>query len=287
MECELWPRLYRVVQRVGKDFRRPRIRYSDAVIVLVFLWACLHDRPQIWACDVRNWGSTRLRPIRIPSDSTLSRRLQSVEVKKLMKAIEDHLRSLRDWTLLKIIDGKPLLVGSSSRDPEAKSGWAIGGWGRGYKLHAVWSHAPFPEAWDVRSLNASEVSVAKDLVPKLFGPGYVVGDAEYDATPLYDVCASHHHQLVAPRAKSGQGVGHRYVSPHRLRSLDLIQQPFGRALLTRRTDIERFFGNATSFGSGLGPLPPWIRRIHRVHRWVWGKLVINAMRICLNKQLAL
>jgi hypothetical protein len=29
----------------------------------------------------------------------------------------------------------------------------------------------------------------------------------------------------------------------------------------------------------LATLPPWVRRIWRVRRWVWAKLLINATRI--------
>jgi hypothetical protein len=285
MECELWPRLYQVVQEVGRQFPRRKARYGDIVIVIVFLWGCLHDRPQVWACDARNWSSTRLRPIQIPSDSTLSRRLQSPAVKALMKAIEEHLRGVRDSSLLKIIDGKPLPVGRGSKDPEAKSGWATRGMARGYKLHTIWGKAPFPEVWDVRSLNVSEVRMAHVLVRKLSGSGYLLADAEYDTSPLYDACSSQHYQLVAPRIKRGKGFGHRYLSPYRVHALEMIERPFGQALLVQRNDVERLFGNATSFGGGLSPLPAWVRRIHRVHRWVWAKLVINATRIQLRKQL--
>src|SRR5262245_1770678 len=147
MECELWPRLYEVVVKVGKRVRPQRVRYSDVVIALVFLWGCLHDRPQSWACEARNWKSTRLRPAAIPSDSTPSRRLRSPSVLQLMQAVGDHVRSLGDPGLLKFIDGKPLLVGVCSKDPDARTGHTAGGMARGYKLHVIEDSAPFPEAW--------------------------------------------------------------------------------------------------------------------------------------------
>ena len=49
MECERWPQLYILVIKEGKGLRRKKVHYSDSVIVLVFLWGCLHDRPQCWA----------------------------------------------------------------------------------------------------------------------------------------------------------------------------------------------------------------------------------------------
>jgi hypothetical protein len=56
-------------------------------------------------------------------------------------------------------------------------------------------------------------------------------------------------------------------------------------MLAQRRAIERYFGHATIFGGGLAPLPAWVRRHHRVKRWLWAKLLINAVRIMLHKRL--
>jgi hypothetical protein len=53
-----------------------------------------------------------------------------------------------------------------------------------------------------------------------------------------------------------------------------------------RGRIERSFGNAVCFAGGLGPLPAWVRRMHRVFLWVMAKLVINGVRIFRNQGLA-
>ena len=169
MECELWPQLYASVMKVGKELRRNRVRYSDAAIVLVFLWGCLHDRPQCWACDAGNWRSTRLRPVRLPSDSTLSRCLESPSVKRFMKQLEHEVRCPEDSGLTKCIDAKPLPVGPCTKDPEAKAGRAVGGMARGYKLYAICGNRAFPESWSVHPLNKSEISVAKALIPQITG----------------------------------------------------------------------------------------------------------------------
>jgi hypothetical protein len=58
-----------------------------------------------------------------------------------------------------------------------------------------------------------------------------------------------------------------------------MESGFGRALYRARTGIERSFGNATSFGGGLAPLPARVRGLARVRTWVWAKLLINAARI--------
>ena len=75
MERELWPRLYHLVMEVGQTLRLTDVTYQPHIIVLVFLWAALHDRPVSWACDERNWATTTLRPATLPDPSTLSRRL--------------------------------------------------------------------------------------------------------------------------------------------------------------------------------------------------------------------
>jgi hypothetical protein len=92
--------------------------------------------------------------------------------------------------------------------------------------------------------------------------------------------------LVVPAWRANAGKGHRYQSPHRLRSIALSETAFGRALYGVRTQIERCFGNAVSFAGGLAPLPPWVRRHHRVHCWVAAKLLINGVRIGIKQGLS-
>jgi len=286
MECELWPRLYALVMELGRRLRSSRVRYSDAVIVVVFLWGCLHDRPQVWSCEPRNWRSTRLKPVKIPSDSTLSRRLQSPSVKQFMAALDEAVRNTEGHGLLSFIDGKPLVVGSCSKDPDAKAGRIAKGMARGYKLHAIWSNRPVPEAWTVRPLNENESPVARLLICQLGGGGYLLGDGQFDVIALHDLAFEHHHQLLTHRRRgNAKGLGHIRQSPHRLHAIEIHKRDFGRELLQQRSQIERLFGNATSFAGGLAPLPSWVRRLSRVSRWVWAKLLINGLRIQHRKRL--
>jgi IS5 family transposase len=183
------------------------------------------------------------------------------------------------------VDGKPLLVGGCSHDPEARFGRAAGHLGRGYKLHAIWGQRPLPEAWEVTPLNEHEVTVAERLTSQLTGGGYVTADGNFDANRLFDALAERGYQLVAAQRDRNPGRGHHYQSPARLRCIKLWQSAFGRAVYRCRVGIEGAFGNATSFASGLGPLPAWVRRLARVQRWVWAKLVINAARILHRQRL--
>ena len=119
--------------------------------------------------------------------------------------------------------------------------------------------------------------------------GYLLADGNFDDSGLFDDAHACGYQLLVPLYQENAGQGHRYQSPHRLRCIALLRQPLGRTfgpeVLRLRSRIERSYGNATSFGGGLGPLPAWVRRRRRVRLWVWAKLLINGIRILNNKGL--
>jgi hypothetical protein len=281
MERELWPPLYHELKAAARDFRQKYVRHPPWVIAAVLLWAALHERPVGWACQPRHWSTTRLRPVALPDPATVSRRRRRAAFGLFLNFLTERLRGPGAPALVLKIDGKPLPIGCRGHDPDARAG----GPARGYKLHALWGTRPLPEAWEVTPLNAYEATVAEGLLGQAPEGGYLLGDGNYDATALYDAAARRGRQLVARPRRPNAGRGHRKQSPHRLRSIDLLQAPalpageFGRELYALRGAIERCFGNAVAFAGGLGPLPPWVRRRHRVEQWVWAKLVINAARI--------
>jgi hypothetical protein len=285
MERELWPPLYHAVREVAKSFRQKYVSYQPWVLVLVLLWAALHDRPLAWACQPRNWSTTKLRPLRLPHRTTVGRRIDRLAVGAFLHELERYLRERGERRLLSLLDGKPLPVSGVSKDPDAAWGRGAGGQAKGYKLHTLWSNRALPEAWEVTPLNVSEKVVARQLVRQAPGAGYLLADGNYDASPLFDDAAAAGYQLVVPMPDPHTGQGHRYQSPHRLRCFDLVREDFGRYLLRQRSQIERTFGNAVSFGGGLGPLPAWVRGRERVRTWVWAKLLINAVRVLMKQQL--
>jgi hypothetical protein len=286
MERELWPLLYRHAQEAAKGFRQKYVQIQPWIIVATMLWAALHDRPVNWACNPRNWTTTKLRPPCIPSPATMSRRVDKLATGLFWHRLEQKLRSSGHAGLLAFIDGKPLPVGGNSKDPDARWGRSAGGLAKGYKLHAVWSTGVLPETWEVEPLNTSEKQVGDRLMEQLSCGGYLLADGEYDASYLYDHAFARGYQLVSPFRKAKKpGTGKHYQSPHRLHSIELLQDDFGRTLYKTRTQIERCFGNATSFAGGLAPLPAWVRGLPRVRTWVWAKLLINAVRIVKHKDL--
>ena len=286
MERELWPLLYRSVREVARDFSQKYVQHQPWVLVAVMLWAALHDRPVSWACQRRHWSTTTLRPGRLPSPATMSRRVDGVGVGLFWRALADRVRGDGDPALVAVVDGKPLVVGGCSKDPDARTGRAAGHLARGYKLHAIWSTRPLPEAWEVTPMNGCEKAAARRMAGQLGYGGYLLGDGNYDASPVYDAAAGRGYQLVAPcRRAKNPGCGKHYQSPHRLRSIALLRSDFGRALYRLRTQIERLYGNAAAFAGGLAAPPAWVRGLPRVRTWVWAKLIINGVRIRWNQDL--
>src|SRR5215472_12134806 len=115
MERELWPLLYHHLKEAAKGFSQKYVQLQPWVLVAVFLWAALHDRPVCWACDARNWGTTSLRPLRLPSPRTISRRCAGAGVGLFWRRLEQRLRGQNNPDLVAFLDGKPLVVSGVSK----------------------------------------------------------------------------------------------------------------------------------------------------------------------------
>lgn len=294
MELERWAELSAAICAVAAGFERhKRDRHCTALIVRVHTWAALHDRPVSWACEPENWDR-RTRPEKLPDQSTMSRRVRRPDFEEFQRRVGRRMNggggAGGGAVVVKVVDGKPLELPNHTTDPDATWSRGVSRTSVGYKLHAVFSAgSAMPDAFVVTTLNVCEKRMAARMAGRLGGGGYLLGDAHYDASWLFDYCHHHGHQLVCPRAKPGTGLGHHYVSPHRRRAIDLLEvpagvNPFGPRLYDRRTDIERDFSALTCFGGGLAALPAWVRRIWRVRAWVTAKLLINAARIRINRR---
>jgi hypothetical protein len=190
-----------------------------------------------------------------------------------MDDLEQTYRQAFGHTLYRSIDAMPLPIGNSSGDKQAGYGRAARGMAKGYKLYALLDSSGGVDAWRIGPMNTSEKTMAKRLLRDLDGCGYLTGDGEYDDSKLYQYAASKGFQLLAPKRKGG--LGHHYHDPHRLRSIDLLQKPFGRTLLHQRATIDRFFGAWHSSGIGIKHPPPWVRTHRRVRLWVQAKLILH------------
>jgi hypothetical protein len=291
MELELWSETSAAISAVAMNWpRHARDQYSTALIVRVYHWACLHDRPISWACDFANWTSAT-RPQLLPDQSTMSRRARRPDFERFLKRVGERLNGNAQPALSKVVDGKPLELPNHTSDRDATWSRGVSRISVGYKIHAIVSGNPMPDAFAITTLNVCEKQMAARLIKRVGGFGYLLADAHYDASWLFDDCHRHDHQLLCPRAKPGTGEGHCYISPHRRRAIAMLELPrsvncFGHDLYDQRTQIERDFSQMVCFGAGLGQLPTWIRRIWRVRHWVINKLLINAARIRLNRRKA-
>ena len=273
MEGELFRKVYRMVTEIAKGQSLKRAQYDDARIATTYLWAVLHDRPISWACQKQHWPIYYRRGA-LPTPSTMSRRLTTAGVQKLLKEVEQHLYdrlppSRRHW-----IDAKPLPIGRASKDGQAGFGYAASGLAKGYKFHALVNDSRGFVAWTIKPMNHTEAKVAPQLIVQLNEGDTVAGDGAYDKNHLYDLAGQRGIQLIAPqRIKAAKGLGHRPHSPYRLASLAMQKQPQGQQLLDARDQIERVFGQLTNIGCGLSPLPNWVRTHFRVKQWVQAKLI--------------
>ena len=282
MEHQLWKEILAVLNAIDKPRRKVGETFSCVEIVRVWFWAVLHDRPVSWAVQRGHWPIHEPRR-RLPSSSTMSRRLRSADVRALIEVIEQRiLRPTTPQTLLWMMDGKPLVIGNCSKDRQSGYGRAASGKARGYKLHVIRGRDGSIAAWRVAPMNKDERVIARRLLRTTTIQGYLLADSQYDSNPLHDACTARGElQLVAvPRGGYGLTKRRRRQSAGRRRCLELLENPqpqFGRTLLQERTAIERSFGNITSWGGGLTHLPPWARTHRRIHRWVQAKLILNAL----------
>lgn len=268
MEGRLW---MIVLNLLPQEHRTNRQVYSDRTILMVGLWATLHDRPFCWACDEQNWLA-QWRPARLPHPSTLSRRWQSCSLTQAAKDVYENALQRLSSTTDAAIDGKPLIVSDVSKDPEAKNGRGTRGMARGYKLHAVVDGHGVVRAFEVCPLNVNERKPAGRLLPGLPRPiRRVVADGNYDSSVLHRSLEDTHVRLYTPIMRNYAGPR---THPRRHLLLRLMRHPIGKRFHHKRDTIERTFARLGNIGFGFKGLPNWVRRLHRVTRWIWGKIMI-------------
>jgi hypothetical protein len=300
MDDELWNRLYRVVAQVAARWQTQVRRghpddYAVWEILLPWLWTALWNQPLTWT--LVQWQSPRHRaalsrlgfklPPRLPHESTLHRRVWRGDWSVFVAAVNAQLiRELNPvrWRLL--IDSSPLCVPHVSHDADAT-------WGhhrqRGYRWHTLTSADRVVLHHSVQPANVHELRVAPMLVEQAKEaqrhPRFVIGDDGYDSEPLQrcvhrDLPGA---RMIAPLNDRG---GKRTMRRTPLRRwLDSHwSDPAVIHAYRVRPEIERMYSLIKGPRIGLYALPPWVRHLPAVRRWVELKLLMYHAYLTLKRR---
>lgn len=268
---------------VPRHGRRPI--YRDELIVRMYFWSVWHDRPLCWACSRTSYNRL-LRPRRLPSVSQFCKRLKSDRITAVIECVNELLAGRDEDVGLAFFDGKALPVSESSRDPDARVGRGNGKFSRGYKLHALTDSHGRIRAWRVTPLNEGEPTVAREHLVAHVPPGcMVLADGNYDGRKLYTAVSEVGAVLLTPQKKNHRTAAAfaRTCPPRRAVMEAWRDHPeLTRDVYALRSGVERAFSALSCFGGGLGPLPAWVRRQHRVTNWVTAKVAIYNARVLLR-----
>jgi hypothetical protein len=277
MEGQLLSWLYQRLVKSSSGIPCPDQTFSDGLVALIFLYGCLSDRSPRWACDKANWPLWARR-VEFPSYSQLMKRLKQPSVARLIGDVDGELRGALPSGPDKVFDGKPLTVGGFSKDPDAKRGHVPRGYAKGYKLHVIVDESSGKiDAWDLTALNGGEPTTTLAMLDKVDLKGATArGDSNYDSNPLYAGVADAGGRLLAPRKKPFTELGHHPNHPDRIRAIRHLE--LGDLVLeeheSRRIAVEQRLAHLTNLPFGLFSLPNYVRRLHRVRRWVAGKILL-------------
>jgi hypothetical protein len=285
MDSELLRWLYhRLLHGVTARPRR-RCVYGDGLIALAGLYAVGNNRSVRWAADRRNWPVWFRHAL--PSYSQLRRRLLRRPLDTLVRQLDEQIVRRLGRSDALSIDAKAFVVALHSRDRDATVGRVRGGFARGYALSVVRDRkTSVIHAAAVCGLRRGEATVARRLVRLAPLRGAVLrADANYDSVALYRDVAGRGGRLIAARRKPGRGVSRGHPQhPDRLAAIATLEQtPGGRATHTReRSDVERGFADLGGC-VGLFCLPPFVRRLHRVRRWIRAKLLLYHVTLLIRR----
>jgi hypothetical protein len=288
VDAQFWRELCSVVDREHKRLNRqlgkiPKLQFSDALIVKMYLWALWFDRCLSWACQLSHYGRL-FRPRKVPSISQFSRRVRSGRVELLLEKVFLAFAGAASPSGISYLDGKPLPVSSVSKDPQAARGHVAGGFAKGYKLHAWIDGDRRILRFAVMPLNQSEPPVARAILQAIAPMDHralVLADSIYDGHELFALLASKNLGfLPALRGIPKHPKAIEQSTPLRIEAVKAWQEAAGvaRYVYKSRMQAESVFGELVSTGGLLGPLPAWARGLARVRRWVGGKLILYNAR---------
>ena len=287
MSSQVWKTIYHTIRMVNRSIPREgrRPAYPDTLIVAMYLWSVWHDRPMCWAADRVNYTSL-FRPRQLPSRSQFCRRIKTRRFQTILLGVHERLAEaeVNDGPCITLMDGRGFRVHRHSTDPDATTGYATGGFARGYRLHALAKENGRFTGIRITPMNVGERRVARELIDAHRPIGFLLADQGYESGPLYDYARERRVILMTPLVKNA-GRGHRPQSQARLFAKKLWDSG-GEVLFKRRGAIERYFGQLSAFGGGMSPLPAWVRRLERVERWITAKVIIYHARLLAKESAA-
>ena len=304
MDRELWALVLGAVKRAAREVGwgggRRKPRYPNWLVVAMYLWGVWHDRTLSWACDRGHYAGPFRPRGRLPSVSQFTRRVKSDDCRLILQRVHDELARRGLITDEGYLDGKPLPVSPVSKDRQATRGRVSGGFAKGYKLHVFVNEHRRIVVWSVTGLHEDEKTVALELLPHLppMAPGAVVlKDSNYDSAPLHKAAAALVPAAALVGPLKGQGrVGEGGHHPVTLRQMGPERRELVAAwracpalldlVLRARDAVERVFGVLCCTAGGLGTaLPPWVRTLQRVRRWVGAKIILYNARLTAQDSL--
>jgi hypothetical protein len=264
--------------------------YGDGIILLAYFFGVMNQRSTLWVSKLQHWPIWCRRVLTLPSRSQLDKRLKTDSIQRCIELINAELRDRLPRSTEKVVDGKPLVVGGNSHDPDARWGRMPGdGWAKGYKLHAIVDAAGAAvEAWQVTALDGGESTLLRQVLVPACGEhlrgATVRGDPNYDSNPAYHDVAAAGGRLIAQRRKPHTSLGHRPHHPDRLRAIaELERGPDASARLAThkraRNRVEQVLAHLSNLPFGLWALPNFVRRLRRVRLWVSAKILLYHLHL--------
>jgi len=276
MDCEMLLSVYHRLFKSDSGLPRPGYVYSDAVMILIHVFAVLTNHSARWAHNKKNWPLWARR-LEFPSYSQLMRRLKEPVIAELISTLSREYRSTLPVTREKVCDGKPMVVSGFSKDPDVRSGKACGEWHKGYKMHAIMDSAGGIDAFDVTALDGGEPTIMRELIKQVdLRQAILRGDSNYDSNPLYGDVADAGGRLIAPRKKPGSGLGHHPQHPDRVRAIEQLEasEQATKEHEKHLIRIEQGFAHLTNVPFGFWALPNFVRRLPRVKAWIRTKIML-------------
>lgn len=297
VEQTAWKIVMEAICEVVRKFPRPgrKCRYSDTQILAMYFWAVKHNQSLSWACHRLHYGML-LRPRKLPSISQFTRRVADAHTQSLLQEVHNRLADRQQPCDGGILDGKSLPVSPVSKDPDARKGYAGGGFAKGYKLHAFVNRNRRIVVWSVMPLNYGEQPVALELLPylpPLLPTAVNLADGNYDSVKLYKAHGQMGAVLFTPlrgqeqrQGKPRNPVNLRAMGPQRREAVEAWDKhpDLARFVMEERNSIENIFSVLT-VGVGL-LLPPSVRRLGRVRRFVGAKIILYHARLIAQERAA-